>query len=232
MALTVDLEYTAEVKNEDLFTGTLTDSTLYGAPEVERVDVAVYIAGEKIKADGTVDYDITVSYSGSTDETDASTFTFDIEEDGWHRFKYAIIENWSAVPTYSTYDAVYNGGIVYQAIQSNTNQQPPNATYWTVVSAPTDLIDSDGTNAEVGNLQFQILDQIIYPFSKVGFGNACEAAALECCSDCERGEDVKLYEIMGVLVDAMSICNQREKWAKGEKTANKASELIEANDLV
>jgi hypothetical protein len=125
----------------------------------------------------------------------------------------------------------YRSGVVYQAIQSTTNNQPPNATYWSVVSTPTDLLDDVDSSSESGNLAYQEFNQIIYPFSKVGFGNAAEAAALECCSDCERGENVKLYELMGVLVDAMSICNQREKWQKGEIIARKAQELIEANDL-
>ena len=227
MALTVDLEFTSEAQNEALFLGTLTDSTTYGGANAARADVAVYLTGEKIKADGTVDYDLTID---TYTPTSATTFTFDIEDDGWHKFKYAIIPNWTADP-YVTYDVVNHGGVVYQAIGATTNNEPPNATYWSVVTTPTDVIDDDGTATESGNLEFQILEQIIYPFSKVGFGNACEEAALECCSDCERGEDVKLYEIMGVLIDGMSICDQREKFAKGEKLALKANELIEANDL-
>lgn len=228
MALTVDLEFTSEAQNESLYLGTLTDATVYGGANPARADVAVYLTGEKIKADGTVDYDLTVD---TYTPTSATTFTFDIEDDGWHKFKFAIIPDWNVATAYVTYDVVNDAGVVYQAIGATTGNQPPNASYWSVVTTPTDVIDSDGTAAESGNLQFQVLEQIIYPFSKVGFGNACEAAALECCSDCERGEDVKLYEIMGVFVDAMSICNQREKFAKGEKIALKSAELIEANDL-
>lgn len=233
MALTVDLGYTSEVQNGDNYLGTLTDETVYGTGgNPARAAVAVYISGEKVKQDGTVDYDVTVSYGSGTDETDATTFTFDIEKDGRYKFKYAIIPDWDSGTAYSTYDVSYRAGVVYQAIQGTTNNQPPNATYWSVVTEPTALLDDVGTASEAGNLAYQEFNQIIYPFSKVGFGNASEEAALECCSDCERGEDVKLYELMGVLVDGMSICNQREKWQRGEKLARKSEEIIEANDLL
>lgn len=232
MALTVDLDYTSESVGDDVFNCTLTDSTVYGTGgNPARVDVAVYITGEKINKDGDAEYDVDMSYGSGTDETDATTFTFDVDEDGRYKFKYAIIENWDSGTAYSTYDVSYRAGVVYQAIQATTNNQPPNATYWSVVSTPTDLLDDVGTASESGNLAYQEFNQIIYPFSKVGFGNAAEEAALECCSDCERGEDVKLYELLGVYIDAMSICNQREKWMKGERIARKSSELIAANDL-
>lgn len=233
MALTVDLSYISESQGDDVFNCTIEDQTVYGTGgNPARVDVAVYITGEKIDKDGAAEYDVDMSYGSGTDETDATTFTFDVDEDGRYKFKYAIIENYDNATAYSTYDVVYSSGVVYQAIQSTTGNAPPNATYWSVVSEPTALLDDVGTASESGNLAYQEFNQIIYPFSKVGFGNAAEAAALECCSDCERGEDVKLYELMGVFIDAMSICNQREKWTKGEKIARKSAELISANDLV
>jgi hypothetical protein len=231
MALTVDLSVASEVVNGDAFTITLDDDTVYGGANPARVDVAVFISGEKIKQDGTADYDVTIDYAGSTDETDATSFTFDIEDDGRYKIKYAIIPDYDNADAYVAYDVVYSSGIVYQAIQSTTGNAPPNATYWSIVSEPTALLDDVGTASESGNLAYQEFNQILYPFSKVAFGNAAEDAALECCSDCERGEDVKLYELLGVYIDGMSICNQREKWQKGERIARASQSLIEANDL-
>jgi hypothetical protein len=231
MALTVDLSVASEVQNDDQFTITLSDDTVYGGANAARVDVAVYITGEKITQLGAVDYAVTVDYVGSTDETDATSFSFDIDDDGRYKFKYAIIPDYDNADAYVTYDVVYSSGVVYQAIASTTGNAPPNATYWSIVSTPTDVVDDVGTSSESGNLSYQVYNQIIYPFSKVGFGNAAEDAALECCSDCERGESVKLYELLGVYIDAMSICNQREKWQKGEKIARASQSLIAANDL-
>jgi len=37
---------------------------------------------------------------------------------------------WSAVPQYTLGDLVEDGGVNYYCIATNTNQQPPNATYW------------------------------------------------------------------------------------------------------
>lgn len=224
MALTVALGYTAEAINGTSFTGTITDNTVYGGANPLRSAVAVYLTIYKVDQSGVVEYQVTpTAYTPSS----ATTFTFPVIKDGYYKFKYAIINNYSGAVDYAQYDSVYLSSVVYQAFANPPiATSPPNASYWTVVPDPTTLLDLVGTSTASGNLSYQLFEQVIYPFSKVGFGDASETAALECCSDCERGEDVKNYEQMGVFVDGMFQCNARGKYLKGEKIARKSEELI------
>jgi len=41
---------------------------------------------------------------------------------------------WSALTNYVPTNRVFQGGILYECILANINQQPPNATYWIVIS--------------------------------------------------------------------------------------------------
>ena len=41
---------------------------------------------------------------------------------------------WSQYTSYATNDIVTYGGVAYVAIIANVNQQPPNASYWTVLA--------------------------------------------------------------------------------------------------
>lgn len=45
--------------------------------------------------------------------------------------------DWSASPTYLSGALVVVGGTLYQCSSSNTNQTPPNATYWTSLGTTT-----------------------------------------------------------------------------------------------
>lgn len=42
-----------------------------------------------------------------------------------------LIQAWSSTATYEVGDVVEDGGVTYWCILANTNQDPPNATYWT-----------------------------------------------------------------------------------------------------
>jgi len=41
---------------------------------------------------------------------------------------------WSQYTNYAPNDIVTYGGVAYVAVATNVNQQPPNATYWTVLA--------------------------------------------------------------------------------------------------
>lgn len=224
MALTVDLDYTAEAIDGEIYQGTYTDNTVYGGANPARADVAVYLTSEKIKADTTVDYEVTID---SYNPESATTFTFDIETDGWYKAKYVIIPDYDNGTAYVQYDAVYSGGVVYRALAGTTGNAPPNASFWEVISTPTSLIDNDGGATESANIAFQIKQDIIYPFSKTCYGDKTAEAALDCCSTCDRTEKVLDYEYIGVLVDGMDVANQRGLYSKGEKIALKALEFCD-----
>lgn len=226
MALTIDLTFTSETIDGDVFEGLLTDETVYGTGgNPARAAGAVYLTGQKIKSDNTEDYALTID---SYDPELATTFTFEISKDGYNRFNFVFIPDYSGATAYVQYDAVYNDSdnIVYRALGATTGNAPPNATYWEVISTPTDLIENVGTASASANIAYQVYERIIYPFSKQGFGTLCSNAALDCCSDCERGEDVLAYEQLGVYVDGMNIADQRGQYLQGEKIARDAQTAL------
>jgi hypothetical protein len=54
---------------------------------------------------------------------------------------------WDAVTTWEPFDVASDAGTSYVAILENTNQQPPNATYWVVLAAKGDKGDKGDTGA-------------------------------------------------------------------------------------
>jgi hypothetical protein len=229
MALTLDVDVTAEAISGDDFLCTVTDATTYGGGNPARAAGALYITGEKINSDGTVYADLVFA---SYDPETWSTTTFTLTRDGWHKFRIVFIRDYDSGTTYNKYEAVYNDSdnTVYRSVSNApfSNQAPPNATYWEVVSDPTSLIDNDGTATESPNLEFQLLQRVLYPNAKVLFGNKAEDAAIEGYGDSTRGEDVLTYEFVRLCVEAMNSMDQRGKQADGERVARKVDEFAEA----
>jgi len=227
MALTIDLTFTSETIDGDVFEGLLTDETVYGGANPARAAGAVYLTGQKMKSDNTEDYALTIT---SYDPELATTFTFEISKDGYNKFGIVFIRDYSGGATYNQYEAIYNDteNKVYRSIFPTpfSGIASPNATYWEEITAPTSLIDNVGTSTASPNLEYQVYERIIYPFSKQGFGTLCSTAALECCSDCERSEDVLAYEQLGVYVDGMNIADQRGQYLQGEKIARDAQTAL------
>jgi hypothetical protein len=60
------------------------------------------------------------------------------------------IQDWGALIPYNSGDRVRDGGLVYACIASNTNQEPPNPTYWLLQSSDYLAAESaDAMNAIV-----------------------------------------------------------------------------------
>lgn len=229
MALTLDLDVTAESKSGDNFLCTVTDSTIYGGANPARAAGALYITGEKVNADGTVHSAVVFT---SYDPEAWITSTFTLTRDGWHKFKIVFIRDYVGGTPYNQYEAVYNDSdnTVYRSISASPfqDQAPPNATYWEVVSSPTSLVDNVGTATASPNLEYQLLQRVLYPNAKVLFGNKTEDAAVEGYGDSTRGEDVLTYEFIRLCVEAMNSMDQRGKQADGERVARRVDEFAEA----
>ena len=58
---------------------------------------------------------------------------------------------WVSTTPYVTNQAVYNNGTSYVCILANSNQEPPNATYWDILSLKGD----DGAPAEIIDIQIE-----------------------------------------------------------------------------
>lgn len=85
---------------------------------------------------------------------------------------YDLLKNkgaWSSAANYSQGDVVQSNGSSYVCISANTNIQPPNATYWTIMAAqgtqgnsgsdgvtPTILSEPSGSNCTYGGIKIQL----------------------------------------------------------------------------
>ncbi len=228
MSLTASISYTSEAKNGSEFLGTITDGTVYGSPL--RNTVVTYLYVDKLDQNSVIGTVPTVS---SYDPLTATTYNFQIYKDGYYRFKFAIIPIYDAAVNYNLYDVVYYSGLVYRCTAETPSAGilPTNTTYWTAIASgnETSVLDYVGTSGAAANLAYQVYERVIYPFSKVGYGTAAEAAAIAGSSDDSRPEDVKTYEMLAVLIDGMSAADQRSKFTKGEKMARRAQEIIQGN---
>ena len=226
MALDVTISYTSESLSEEIYSGVYTDQTIYGTGgNPARSVFANYISISKMNSDGTVDYAVTVdTYNPET----GSTYLFDIEKDGWYRVYYAVIPDYDDATSYSQYDVVYLGGVVYRALGTTVGNTPPNNSFWEVITDPASLVGNVDSVTESGNLQYAIQQDIIYPFAKTCYGDLTESA--DCNCNCDRSEKTLAYEQAGVFVYELDFCNQRQIYSLGEKIAVESAAFCSATD--
>jgi hypothetical protein len=223
VTLNIDLAYTAENKVGDSFTGTITDQTVNPL----RTAGAFFVAAKKLKKDGTLDE--TISFN-TYDPEAATTFAFPIPKDGHYQFYGAFFRDYDNGKTYAQYEAAYQdtNNIVYRSIFPTpfSGVAPPNTTYWEPVVNPALLVDNVGTSTESPNLEYQIYNRVIHPNAKTFAGTKAAEAAVNGCSDCQRSEDVLIYEQANVNVDALNNYDFRGQHALGEELARANDELI------
>jgi hypothetical protein len=75
----------------------------------------------------------------------------------WQQFQGAKdvfnnVKEWSAIPEYTVGNLVNEAGIIYECIADNTNNQPPNATFWIVRTFTKPAIWSFGTPYALNDL--------------------------------------------------------------------------------
>lgn len=219
MALPVaDFNYTTEAIDGDSFLGTFTDETVYAGSDYARADVAVLFTIDKIAQDTESQGELTIQ---SYTPTSATTFSFTIDTDGWHKAKGLIIPEFNIATAYTQYQAVYyTNGNVYRATASSTGNLPTDTNYFELIADPFDLIENDGEADESDNISFEVVDIIIYPYAKQNYGIV--TAQSDCCSDCEKTKLILNYEFAGNLVDSMDTANQQQRYAYGESIAREA----------
>jgi hypothetical protein len=223
MALTISVSYLSETPVDSSYQGVIQDDTVYGAGNPARADGVLYMTGEKLNFDSSVDYEIDIE---TYDPTSVTNFTFSIEKDGWNQYTVVFIPEYNNGTTYLLYDAVYEAGVVYRATQNSfSGQTPPNSSYWEVISEPTSLAANDGTSTESANIAFEIFNIIIYPFAKKLFGDAAEDYAIQCCGTFKDVEEFTAYKELGAIVKALQASNTRSRYASGERISRYAASL-------
>ena len=77
-------------------------------------------------------FDSNLQYlNGTTWTTIKAVGTNDVEF-STQRVPVNVINDWNAATAYVVNDKIYLSGVTYICILNNTNQTPPNVTYWTV----------------------------------------------------------------------------------------------------
>lgn len=221
---TLPIDYAA-----DALSGTITDTVVYGGAEPNRADVRVFITGAKMKQDGTVKQDVGVTSDTGDPET-SSVYSFSIPEDGWFRFLVVIVrEVYSAVDTYSQYEAVYNSvdDKVYRSKQSgNIGNSLTNTTWWEEITDPSTLALNKGTATESTNIDSLVYNRVLSAQSQQGYGDFVSKESNNCCGDC--GDDTPQYKVLNLLINGLLLADQRTSLLSGEKIARRLESILES----
>jgi hypothetical protein len=93
---------------------------------------------------------------------------------------FADSNTWNSATAYVVGNVVTNGGLYYQCILGNTNEAPPNATYWTLITGSVPLVDTGVAThsfVEFVDVQFQNGAYYSTTLSTTGLGVANIVAA-------------------------------------------------------
>lgn len=222
MALTPALAVSSYSKTDDGSVTNLVDNTVYGTPNADRADLALWVTAYKVD-ENLVESALTVQ---TFDPETATTFIVENTIDGHYKVYLAIVEDYDNGNTYEQYDVVWYSSTeaFYRCkVASSTGVIPTNTTNWEVIADPTTLIANDGTASESVNLTWQILQFIVTFNSQVCMGNLVVSQDdCGCSSDTRTDKAIKELE---QLIRGMLIADGRQLYTKGEKYARIATNI-------
>jgi hypothetical protein len=227
MALEILLEITSITA--DRSEGLLTDNTVYGAPEVVRADGGVYVTGQKMKSDSTVDSTLTLTGDTADPQLDSS-WTFNIPKDGWFRFLYVWIPDYNGATTYAQYEAVQNAAtsVVYRSlVAGNVGNALTDVNFWEVISDPGSLALNKGEANESANIESIVYSVVLIPNAEYEFANAISEASEECCNVNCSLDDLFEYIRLMVMVDGCYVRSDRSQFAQAERIARRLEAITE-----
>lgn len=232
MALSVLISF--DSITADRLTGTLIDNTVYGTGgNPARNAVGVFVTGQKMKFDATVDTVLTVTGNNTSPSTDVS-WTFNIVKDGWTRFLFAIVPDYAGGTTYALYDAVRNSttNVVYRSKQStNLGHALTDTSWWEVITDPSSLASNEGESNESANIASDIYEIVPTPTSEFAFANQIAIASTE-GGDADREQSVQLYELLAVFVDGMYVRSDRSEFSQAERLARRTQTVATEAGLI
>lgn len=205
--------------NNDRTILTVTDTTNYGAPNEERTDFIVFLNAYKTDIDVERTAVVMTSNTGDPATVVSWTGPYSAGSDGWNQFAFVAIKAYSAVTSYSIYDAVFGpGNIVYRSkINSNIGNDLGNTTYWEVISDPATLAFNEGELNESINITSLVYNRLFSYNSQWKYGNAIASNCA--CTDCDEPNLIYPYEILSMWVNGLILADQRSLWVKGETIA-------------
>lgn len=229
---TISLEYTSITA--DRTTIVITDNTTFTSPV--RSGLRVYLSGDKMKADNTVNYALTVTGNSTPDLVTSWSVTKSVAtqvlDDGWTRFKYAALQAWSNATTYGLYDAVYSGTVVYRSKQAgNLNHLVTDTTWWEVISDPSSLALNKGETNESTNIASLIYEVEVAATAELAFANKIwELSQLS--GEADREENVDIYKLLDIWINGLYVADDRSQHPQGEVIARRIESVSQQLGII
>lgn len=213
-------------KAADNLTVTVTDTTVYSSPS--RATCGVYVNVYKTDYDGAQTA-LTLTLDNDDPNTTAS-WTFDLDTDGWFQAYYVAPPDYNVGTTYAAYAAVFDpsNNLVYRSKSAgNVGNALLNITYWEPIPDPAALAANDGLAVESLNTDTAIFNEIFTVQATELRDRQAVVSAVEGCSDCVRGTDIDLFELLDLMVVGMEKAAILNEFAQGERIARRAEALSE-----
>lgn len=202
-----------------------TDDTVYGSPNQDRADVAVYLTAYKVNKD-LVETPLEVT---AFDPATATTFTTENGIDGHHKYYFIIVDDWDIAVEYTKYDIVWDasGEEFYEYINDSptTGNALADTDYFSPVVDPCALLQNVGTASEPGNVTYQIINKIVDYITSVCYVKAASRHAKENCGGKGCGCSTKLGSSLHKIRDLFNTLTLNEslgQFTEGERNARLA----------
>ncbi len=204
----------------------VTDGTVYGAPNSDRNQVAVYFRATKVDENLVESALENVAFNPET----ATYFQYTNTIDGYYKIYFVIVPNYDNVPVYEKYNMVWDTGQnkFYQFI----NDTPAagilvtDTLYWAVVPDPTVKIADIDTEQDPQNIAYQVLGDIADYITAKCYATAIVESFQESCGQekgCGCGTKLgKAVSRLRTLLSVMRVCNVRGLFVEGERAARQA----------
>lgn len=222
------LSFTVDSITADRTEAVLLDGTTYGSPA--RADIGLFVTGQKMNHDATVEETLTVVGNDGDPETD-SKFTVTLVADGWYRFLIVAVPDFNSASTYSIYDAVYDAGSgkVYRSKQNNnTTDTLTDTAWWEEITDPGSLASNEGEENESANIDSLIYEPGIFPDSEYGYANQIALASEEYLTSLNLPDaDLNQYVLLSVLLNGAYVRADRSQMSQAERVTRRLESILE-----
>lgn len=221
MANTVTLNFSTAADNT---TATITDATTYTSPT--RATCGVFINVYKTDYEGAQTKLSTIL--DNSDANSTSTWTFNLDVDGWYQVYYFAPPDYASGTSYAKYAAVFDPGsqAVYRSKSNgNLGNSLSNTTYWEIISDPAILAENFGTSTASANTDSQVVNKIYSVNNQEIRDRYAVDIASDLCADCSLDKDINLFEVYDLFVEGLNHAEEYSEFLQGERIARRAEAL-------
>lgn len=199
----------------DVASATITDTTVYGAPNADRADLRVFVKHYKVDT-ASIESALTLTSDTSDAQTDA-VWTWTYDSDGYHKTYYVAIPEYSAATSYNIYDAVFDPAtdLVYRSKSSgNVGQSLTDTNFYLPITDPASLAANYGEATESVNITSLVYTRVLTPLSQQAYGNLIGTNCA--CTDCDDDDIIPDYNIFSLWLNGAITADTRTEVLQGE----------------